>query len=119
MGGNLSLILEKTIYNMLERTICTAQKMKLSINDFLSKCGQIRSYLGSWSHLLKKLLIENFIFSALMDQTALSLSQDVLEMLEKYKKEPCMFFIKVNQIFLKGQHESTRIVPDLSFSKAA
>ena len=104
---------------MLERTICTAQKMKLSINDFFSKCDQIRSYLRIWSHLLKKLLIENFIFNAVMDETALSLSQGVLEMLEKYKKEPYVFFIKVIQIFLKRQHESTRIAPDLSFSKAA
>ena len=102
----------------LERA-ATAQKMKLSINDFFSKCDQIRSYLRIWSHLLKKLLIENFIFNAVMDETALSLSQGVLEMLEKYKKEPYVFFIKVIQIFLKGQHESTRIAPDLSFSKAA
>ena len=36
-----------------------------------------------------------------MDQTVLSLSQNGLEMLEKYKKEPCVFFTKVNQIFLK------------------
>ena len=52
-----------------------------------------------------------------MDQTVLSLSQNVLEMLEKYKKEPYVFFIKVNQIFLKGQCGSTRTVPDPSFSK--
>ena len=38
-----------------------------------------------------------------MVQTVLLLSQNVLEMLEKYKKEPCVFFIKVNQVFLKGQ----------------
>ena len=39
----------------------TAQKMKLSINDFLSKCDQICSCLRIWSHLLKKSLMENFI----------------------------------------------------------
>ena len=33
------------------------------MKDFFSKCDQIRS-LRIWSHLLKKLLIENFIFSA-------------------------------------------------------
>ena len=33
------------------------------MKDFFSKCDQIRS-LRSWSHLLKKSLIENFIFSA-------------------------------------------------------
>ena len=40
----------------------TAQKIKFSIKDFLSKCEQIRSFLRIWSHLLKKSLMENFIF---------------------------------------------------------
>ena len=42
----------------------TAQKMKFSIKDFFSKCDQIRRKLRIWSHLLKKSLIENFIFCA-------------------------------------------------------
>ena len=54
-----------------------------------------------------------------MDQTLLSRSQNVLEMLEKYTKAPYVFFIKVNQIFLKGQYASTCIVSDSSFSKDA
>ena len=40
----------------------TAQKMKFSIKDFFSKCDQISSFLRIWSHLLKKSLMENFIF---------------------------------------------------------
>ena len=40
----------------------TVQKMKFSITDFYSKCDQIRSFLRIWSHLLKKPLLENFIF---------------------------------------------------------
>ena len=40
----------------------TVQKMKLSIKDFSSKCNQIRSFLCLWSKLLKKFVIENFIF---------------------------------------------------------
>ena len=36
--------------------------MKFSINDFFSKYDQIRSFLRIWSHLLKKSLMENFIF---------------------------------------------------------
>ena len=36
--------------------------MKFSITDFFSKRGQIRSFLRIWSHLLKKSVIENFIF---------------------------------------------------------
>ena len=39
-----------------------AQKMKFSIKDFFSKCDQIRSIPRIWSHLLKKSLMENFIF---------------------------------------------------------
>ena len=34
--------------------------MKFSIQDFFSKCDQIRI----WSHLLKKSWMENFIFCA-------------------------------------------------------
>ena len=40
----------------------TAQKIKFSIQDFFSKCDQIRSFLRIWLHLLKKSLIENFVF---------------------------------------------------------
>ena len=40
----------------------TAPKMKFSIKDFFSKCDQLRSFLEIWSHLLKKPLMENFIF---------------------------------------------------------
>ena len=39
-----------------------AQKMKFSNEDFFSKCDQIRRKLRIWSHLLKKSLMENFIF---------------------------------------------------------
>ena len=37
--------------------------MKFSIKDFSSKCDHIRSQLRIWSYLLKKSLMENFIFS--------------------------------------------------------
>ena len=37
--------------------------MKFSIKDFFSKCDQIRSFLRS---LLKKSLMENFIFCAVL-----------------------------------------------------
>ena len=36
--------------------------MKLSTKDFFSKCDQIQSFLRIWSHLLKKLLMDNFTF---------------------------------------------------------
>ena len=40
--------------------------MKISIKDFFSKCDQIRSFLRIWSYLLKKSLMENFIFCAVL-----------------------------------------------------
>ena len=36
--------------------------MMFSIKDFFSKCDQIHKKLQIWSHLLKKSLMENFIF---------------------------------------------------------
>ena len=36
--------------------------MKFSIKDLFSKCDQILSFMRIWSHLLKKSLMENFIF---------------------------------------------------------
>ena len=40
----------------------TLQKMKFSIKDFFSKCDQIHNSLRIQSQLLKKSLMENFIF---------------------------------------------------------
>ena len=40
------------------------EKMNFSINDFSSKCDQIRWKLRIWSHLLEQSLMENFIFRA-------------------------------------------------------
>ena len=40
--------------------------MKFSIKNFFSKCEQIRWKLRIWSHLLKKSLMENLIFCAVM-----------------------------------------------------
>ena len=40
--------------------------MKVSIMDFSSKCDQIRRFLRIWSHLLTKLLTENFFFCAVI-----------------------------------------------------
>ena len=45
---------------------CTAQKMMFSIRDFFSKCNQICRFRRVWSHLLKKSVMENFIFCAAM-----------------------------------------------------
>ena len=57
----------------------TAQNMKFSIKDFFSKRDQIPSFLQIWSHLLKKSLMENFIFCAVV-----SISQEVIILLWNY-----------------------------------
>ena len=46
------------------KVILTVQKLKFFIKSFFSKFDQIRSFLWIWSHLLKKSLMENFIFCA-------------------------------------------------------
>ena len=43
--------------------------MKFSIKDFFSKCDQIRRKMQIWSNLLKKSLMENFIFCAVSAET--------------------------------------------------
>ena len=50
--------------NPNKKLTTTVQKIKFSIKDFFNKCDQIRSFLLIWSHLLKKSLMENFIFCA-------------------------------------------------------
>ena len=41
-----------------------------SIKDFFSKCDQILRKLRIWLHLLKKSIMENFIFCAMLFQIA-------------------------------------------------
>ena len=48
--------------NHLWNVTITAQKIKFFITDFFSKCDQICSFLRIWSHLLKKSVMEKFIF---------------------------------------------------------
>ena len=57
---------EKIVNNFQSLTVFgnIAQKMKFSMKDFFSKCDQIHSFLRIWSHLLKKSVMENFIFWA-------------------------------------------------------
>ena len=45
-------------------TIFTSPKLKFSVKDFFNKCDQIQNQNQIWSHLLKKFLMENFIFWA-------------------------------------------------------
>ena len=56
----------------------TAQKMKFSIKDFFSKCDQIRRKLRIWSHLLKKSLMENFIFCEVLPLESFDKTKEIL-----------------------------------------
>ena len=57
-------MLKKWVRHFNQISGSTAQKMKFSIKDFLSKCDHIRSFQRIWSHLMKNSLMENFIFCA-------------------------------------------------------
>ena len=50
-----------------------AQKIKFSIKGFFSKFDQIQSFLRICSYLLKKFLMENFIFCAVVCNSYLKL----------------------------------------------
>ena len=56
----------------------TTQKMKFSIKGFFSKCDQIRRKLWISSHLLKKFLMENFMFYVVYNLTKLSVTNQTL-----------------------------------------
>ena len=56
--------ISKNVFYLESLWFSTTRKIKFSIKDFFSKCDQIRWKLRIWSHLLKKYLIENFIFCA-------------------------------------------------------
>ena len=49
--------------------------MKFSIKDFFSECDQIRRSLRIWSHLMKKFLMESFIFCAEFAENCSRISQ--------------------------------------------
>ena len=66
--------------------------MKFSTNDFFNKCDQIRSFLRIWSHLLRKSLLENFIFCAVYIAASFIYSQFEL----KYVLQRCNSFCLFN-----------------------
>ena len=59
-----------------ESLLVTAQKMKLSIKDFFDKSDQIRRKLRIWWDLLKKSLMENFIFCEVYEGNIIKLLYD-------------------------------------------
>ena len=47
--------------------------------DFFSKCDQIRIFRRIWSHILKKSLMENFIFCAVLTDKNFHRSEEGLK----------------------------------------
>ena len=54
------------VSSLMQVSTFTTQKIKFSIKVFFCKCDQIRRKLRIWSHLLKKSLMKNFIFCAVV-----------------------------------------------------
>ena len=55
----------------------TTQKIKFSTKDFFSKSDQTSTFLGIWLHLLKKFLMENYIFCAVCTLLTLEISASI------------------------------------------
>ena len=87
------------IYTVLNLVKYTTQKMKFSIKDFFSKCDPIRSFLRMWSHLLKKSLMENFIFCVMRPKKILLPEMRVKKKNFTRAAEKKTLFDKLNWIF--------------------
>ena len=67
------------MYNIQCISIYVAKKMKLSTEDFFSKCDQTRSFLRISWHLSKKSLMKNFHFCAVIISPAYYTESVLLE----------------------------------------
>ena len=106
----------------------TAQK-KFSINDFFSKCDQIRRTLQIWSHLLKKSLAENFIFCAvklflewLTDERCFSFFSSWVHVRDSYHRESATRRKNLGQDFKlcssDNKYTATQFRPHFTWPKA-
>ena len=71
--------------------------MKFSIKDFFSKCDEIRRNLRIWFHLLKKPLMENFVFCAVFtfQNTNISINllpRNILQEVRENMINACKFY---------------------------
>ena len=80
--------------------------MKFSIKDYFSKCDQIRRNLQIWSHLLKKYLMENFIFCVVQAEYMPCLWVEVLLCFLR-KNLKVSIFIKMNHMQMIWEMGST------------
>ena len=116
----------------------TAQKIKCSIKDFFSKYDQIRSFPRIWSHWLKKSLMENLVFCAVLYEFWRFLSMpfaflylnfwEILVFLNILKENlslsetsdpwtTCLNFIMLGSFFVTIDNISNRLQNMLVFSK--
>ena len=65
LDKNRAYSLQLYLKDDINISVFTAQKLNFSIKDFFIKYDQIHSFLRICSHLLKRSLMENFIFCAL------------------------------------------------------
>ena len=90
---------DENLYKILEKTIWV--KPHWPTNSFLINVWQHQEIyevnwkfvLDSWKRHIQDPWKDN------MGQTALSVGQNLLEVLEKYNNEPYVFFIEVDQFF--------------------
>ena len=84
----------------------TAQEMKFSTKDFFSKCDQIRRKLRIWLHLLKKSLMENFLFCVVWDANSRKkIKVKVISLNSCGRKMRYMFFFLSESQFLGSRVE--------------
>ena len=82
---------KKTLKNQKHRCYhCT--KNEFFIKEFFSKFDQIRSFLQIWSHLLRKSLMENFVFCPLLcTDSSFPYFSDFASFFRRIKLRRCQF----------------------------
>ena len=86
MSDQVCLTSDLSVTCHITTPVTIQKKMKIFIKDFFRKLDQILRKLRIWSHLLKKSLLENFIFCAvwvtchITDLWADALDQDLFEL---------------------------------------
>ena len=74
--------------------------MKYSIKGLFIKCDQIHSFLRIWSHLLKKSLIENFIFCAVSPLQSTEIQPNEHSMRKQFRNKITPLFHIIPNVFL-------------------
>ena len=90
------------------------KKIKFSIKEFFSECDQICSFLRIWSHLLKKSLMENFVFCVHCFLQRVVGKSDKLQMFPL--SDSLVTSSSFEQIIFRSRNESTNLCRRLSIS---